>query len=168
MKMSKLLFCVALISFSICSYAGTSVTMIADVPYAEGSRVKANIRKECLKLGTKLASFTQEFSKKQNIDVQLAESIDTSASGRVLQLEITDAVSRGNAFIGHRKFVDVKGILWEDGKKVASFTATRVSGGGFAGGYKSSCAVLGRCVKAIGKDIASWLANPEDDVHLGD
>ena len=43
MKMSKLLFCVALISFSICSYAGTSVTMIADVPYAEGSRVKANI-----------------------------------------------------------------------------------------------------------------------------
>jgi len=28
--------------------------------------------------------------------------------------------------------------------------------------------VLGRCVKALGKDIGVWLANPVDEAELGE
>jgi len=97
----------------------------------------------------------------------LVKNIDVS-KGKVLEVVISDAISGGNAFIGHRKYVAVEGTLYEDGKKVASFTGGRYSGGGALGGYKGSCSVLGRCTKALGKDIAGWLKNPEDGASLGD
>ncbi len=40
--------------------------------------------------------------------------------------------------------------------------------GGLFAGFKGSCSVLGRTVKAIGKDIAEWLVNPVLDADLGD
>ena len=40
-------------------------------------------------------------------------------------------------------------------------------GGAFAG-YKGSCSVLGRTVKAMGKDVAQWLKAPTDEAALGD
>ena len=43
------------------------------------------------------------------------------------------------------------------GSRVDEVDFTRNSGGGFGGGYKGSCSVLGRCTKALGKDIAGWL-----------
>jgi hypothetical protein len=39
--------------------------------------------------------------------------------------------------------------------------------GAFAG-FKDSCSVLGRTVKAIGSDIADWLLKPSEDADLGD
>lgn len=147
--------------------ASNTVTMISNVPYSEDSRIKANIINECTALGTKLSSFAQQFGKKMGVDIELKDSIDTT-QGRVLQVEITDAMSRGNAFVGHSKYMDIEGTLWENGQEVASFTATRVSGGGFMGNYKGSCSVLGRCSKALGKDVATWLKNPIDNTHLGD
>ena len=105
---------------------------------------------------------------KRGIEVNLADSVSTSAPGRNLVVEISDAVSSGNAFIGHRKFVEVRGSLWEDGKKIGSFRGQRSSGGGAFAGYKSSCAVLGRCVKTLGKDIAGWLSNPTMGASIGE
>jgi hypothetical protein len=40
-------------------------------------------------------------------------------------------------------------------------------GGAFAG-YKGSCSVLGRTIKAIGKDVAEWMKAPSKDAQLGD
>ena len=144
------------------------VTMQAVTPYAADAKIAQKIRTECTKLGTQLAAFTQEFGKKNGVEVQLTESLNTAQKGRVLQLEITDAVSMGNAFIGHQKFSTAQGTLFQDGKKVASFEARRISMGGAFANYKGSCSVLGRTVKVMGKDIAAWLKAPTDNALLGD
>ena len=62
----------------------------------------------------------------------------------------------------------IKGALYKNGKKQAGFTAARRSGGGMYGAFKSSCSVLGRTVKVLGRDVANWLKHPVDGAHLGD
>ena len=152
-----------------CSAAqAQEIRMAASTPFASGHDIQDKIVSECTTLGSKLATFTQSFAEKQGIKIKLVDSIKTADSGKVLKLEISDAVSQGNAFIGHRKFVEVKGSLWENGKKIASFKGQRASGGGAFGGYKGSCSVLGRCVKTLGKDIAAWLTNPRDGARIGE
>jgi hypothetical protein len=42
------------------------------------------------------------------------------------------------------------------------------SGLGMVAGYKGSCSVLGRTARALGEDIAKWLAAPSMDALLGD
>jgi hypothetical protein len=167
MGVSKIILGLFLLVFSAIVSA-QSVTMVNHVAFDPESKIRNNIKAECTDLGTKLASFTQSFAKKQKIEVSLDESIDTGASGKVLEVYITDAISGGNGWIGHQKYVAVAGTLYENGKEVASFTGGRYSGGGAFGGYKGSCSVLGRCTKALGKDIANWLASPEDGASLGD
>lgn len=167
-NITKLFITLIIIAFcSSQSHADDSIHIMASTPYSEDNRVAYKIIKECTALGDKLSSFTQSFAEKRGIKVVLDNSINSS-SGKVLQLEITNAVSRGNAFLGHSKFVAVRGTLWENGKRIASFDGQRTSMGGFAAAYKSSCSVLGRCVKALGKDIAAWLDSPVDRVSLGD
>ncbi len=41
-------------------------------------------------------------------------------------------------------------------------------GSGAFGGFKGTCSILGRCIEALGKDIATWLKDPEMDSQLGD
>ncbi len=167
MKLTSILFTLILAVASTVLQADT-VTMIKHVPYSADSKIRQNIKNECTALGSKISDFTVQFSKKTKNDIVLTESLDKTSSGKVLEVFITDAVSSGNAFVGHRKFVAVEGTLYEGGEKVASFQGSRYSGGGAFGGYKGSCSVLGRCSKAIGKDIANWLKNPTDGASLGD
>jgi len=135
--------------------------------YAKNNKIRANIKDEC-KLDVKLPKFVQSFATSNGINVQLIDKVTSSTKGKALVIEIVDAVSQGNAFIGHRKFTKVKGTLYENGKMKAGFTGGRFSGGGFFGVYKGSCSVLGRTVKTIGKDVAGWLKNPVDGAELGD
>ena len=167
LKKSTLAIAVLASSFSAVSFADPVVVQSV-IPYAADSRIAQNIRNECTKLGTQFAEFTQEFGKKFKVEVQLAGTIDTAAKGRVLQMEITEAVSMGNAFMGHNKYAAARGTLYEDGKKVAEFEARRQSMGGAFAGYKGSCSVLGRTMKAMGKDVAQWLQAPNDKALLGD
>lgn len=145
-----------------------SVAVQSSIPYAADSKVAQNIRTECVKLNSQLAQFTRDYTKKSNVKVELVDNLDIQQKGRVLQIEIVDAVSMGNAFTGHHKYSASRGTLYENGQKVASFDARRQSMGGAFAGYKGSCAVLGRTVKAMGKDIANWLQNPTDGARLGD
>ncbi|MEO8010122.1 MAG: hypothetical protein ABI650_00615, partial [Dokdonella sp.] len=104
----------------------------------------------------------------QNITVNFAETVTPQAAAQVLEIQIEDSESRGNAFIGHRKSTTATGTLYRGGERVGSFTARRDSMGGMFAGYKGSCSVLGRTVKTLGKDIAAWLAAPSMDAQLGD
>lgn len=145
-----------------------TVVIAKNIAYHPNARIQQNVRNECTALGTKLASFTQKFAKSNGITVELVDTIDINANGDVLELYIDEAVSSGNAFIGHRKYVAVVGTLYRDGKKISTFQGGRNSMGGAFAGYKGSCSVLGRCTKALGKDVANWLKNPVDHATLGD
>ena len=105
----------------------------------------------------------------EDYTVELVNDPKTVKQGKALLIETVGAQSSGNAFIGHRKYVEIRGTLYTDGKAGPSFTALRVSGGGLLGGFKSSCTVLHRCQKTLAKDVVTeWLKNPEDGIHLGD
>jgi hypothetical protein len=153
----------------LCSaVSAQDVSMARVVPYSDEAEVSSKVRSECTQLQQQLADYTREFGKAQGITVNLDSDVSATAAGRVLQLEIVEAVSMGNAFIGHQKYSRVHGTLFEDGQKVGSFKARRNSMGGAFAGYKGSCSVLGRTMKALGEDIAGWLKNPSDQARLGD
>ena len=142
--------------------AGTGVQMLSPVPFAEDNDIEDNIKSEC-RIGEQLAEFVKQYSK---VPVELTSQAPSGE--RVLKLEIVDAVSMGNAFIGHQKYTKVKGTLFENGQKVASFKGRRNSMGGAFGGFKGSCSVLGRTVEVLGEDIGTWLNAPVDGANLGD
>ena len=146
------------------SYHGVSKIYI-DTKIPLNGTIAPNIKSECA-LDKRLVENIQAAGAAQNIEVVLNGK--AGAKGNVLKLKITDAVSAGNAFIGHRKFVVASGELYEGKKKVASFKSARLSGGGFFGGYKSSCAVLGGCTSTMAKDIVQWLKAPTQNAMLGD
>ena len=144
-----------------------TITVPRVVPYADNADIAKKIKEECTDLPTKLAAFIKESGAKQGITVELSDD-PSKASGKVLQIEIYDAVSEGNPFIGHHKSTKVRGTLMENGQKIASFKAMRQSMGGAFAGYKGSCSVLGRTVQTLGQDISIWLKNPKDGAELGD
>lgn len=144
-----------------------SVTISELIPYKKGAPIAKNIQTECI-LNEQLSQYIQNYGGEHNLAVKRAPAVTDKHRGKVLLVEIDNAVSQGNAFIGHRKYVKVSGVLYDNSKKVAAFTGARISGGGFWGGFKGSCAVLERTVNTLGRDIAQWLTNPIDGMHLGD
>lgn len=141
-----------------------AVRMQSPVPFAEDNDISDAIKTECT-IGEVLAKSVKENSK---VPVELSAEAPDKATGRVLQVEIVDAVSMGNAFMGHQKFTKVRGTLFQDGEKVAAFKARRNSMGGAFAGFKGSCSVLNRTVSVLGEDIAGWLTAPRDGAALGD
>ena len=144
--------------------AASGIQLQKPVPYAADNDISDAIKGEC-KINEQLADFVKQYSSEP---VELVSGPVDTGSGRVLQLEIVDAVSMGNAWLGHQKFTKVSGTLFEDGAEVASFRGRRNSMGGAFAGFKGSCSVLGRTVEVLGEDIAGWLAAPEDGATLGD
>ena len=140
--------------------ANTRLVVVGrDMSYVDVNSISRAVLNECQlpQQGAQLLiSAMREAGFEPVIDDQAAQA----GKGRVLLVQISNAVSGGNAFIGHRKQVDVRGRLLEDGKEVATFTGVRSSMGGAFGGFKGSCAVLGRCLETLSKDIATWMKNP--------
>ncbi|WP_373024137.1 hypothetical protein [Thioalkalivibrio sp.] len=137
------------------------------VPYSADATVASNIRQEC-NLDEQFSEFMADYGADQGVRFERDRDVDPADGGQVLMVELTDAVSGGNAWIGHRKVTEAAGTLYVDGTEQASFTSRRFSGGGAFGGFKGSCSVLGRTVKAMARDVATWSATPEDGAHLGD
>ncbi len=135
--------------------------VLAAIPYSEDNRVAHNILTECTELGSKLTTFLVKFAKKKGIEVTPVAALSKDDAGRNLVIEITDAVSRGNAFIGHQKYMEARAELFVDGVSKGEKTYHRDSMGGFGAGYKGSCSVLGRNSKALGKDFSVWLKEME-------
>ena len=83
-------------------------------------------------------------------------------------MEITEVHAPGGGAFSGPKWMSVKGELYDRGKQIGSFRAKRYSTGGAFGAFKGSCAIIGRCTKAIGQDIAGWLGAPTQNAQLGD
>jgi len=137
------------------------------VPFSESSYIADNIKAEC-RMGAQLASALGSNASAHGNRIVFDSAPVDVGRGRVLQLELVEAQSAGNAFSGHFKAATARGVLFQDGQKVAAVTARRTSRGGAFAGFKGSCDVLERTVTAIGRDLAEWLANPVDGARLGD
>lgn len=137
----------------------------ASAGYSAKSRVAENIKNEC-NLGTQLITFIQESASKQGMTVKVGEAAPAGAVE--LKVEITDAISRGNAFTGHRKFASIAGTLTQNGTSLGSFDAARQTGGGMFGGFKGSCGVLTRSINALANDTVRWMKKPTANAALGD
>ena len=151
----------------VVSYTGTGTLKIAPVVFAKDLQVRDAVRNEC-QLLTKLPGFVQSYAQDQYAGIDLQAKRSTGSD--FLEIEIVDLPKfKKNAWAGRSgQWVGVKGSLLRKGKKTVSFQASRASMGGFMGAYKGTCALLGRCTKTLGKDIAGWLKNPVDGAVLGD
>lgn len=147
--------------------AKTAIKVQKIIPFQKGVPIKAAIKNEC-KLQGQLSDFITAYAVGDGIGVIQKKRVSKRSKGKNLVVTITNAVSSGNAFIGHRKYTSIKGTLYNNGKKKGSFTAARLSGGGAFGGFKGSCDVLGRTVKILGSDVSKWLKKPVNGAHLGD
>lgn len=143
--------------------AGTGkIRVLRTTPFAEGTSVPEKVKEQC-GLQTKLPLFlSQDSSEVELVDGRLGRS------GRTLELEITEVHAPGGGVFSGPKWMAVKGVLRDNGRRIAGFTAHRATTGGFFAAYKGTCSIIGRCAKTLGSDIAGWLANPKDGVRLGD
>lgn len=167
MRVLSTLLVLALTGGFVATAHADTISMQKPVPFSADAEIDGKIRRECT-IEVHLADFVQKFGKARGIDVTFVDHTEDVTEGRVLLLEITDAESSGNAFIGHRKLTSVRGQLMENGEVIGTFRGRRNSMGGAFAGYKGSCSVLGRTVRALGEDIAAWLAAPSMDALLGD
>ncbi len=149
------------------SGSGKPIYISNNIPYKKGTFVPAAVRTECA-LGIKLADSIDDYGDTYDKNIVPTNNLKAKKKGRVLKMEIIDLLGRaGGAYSGY-KYVTVKGTLKENGKVIGTFRAKRYSGGGFWGGFKGTCAILGRCTNAIAKDIVLWLENPVKGARLGD
>lgn len=157
-------FTLGTVATLFCSYtfAADTITISSQAQYEDDRVIATNILEECTELGAQFSDSTQKFLEKYGWDVSKTIDEEAGNEGRYLKLEIVDAISAGNAFIGHRKSVAISAELFENGELVDTFSATRDSGGGFMGGFKGSCSVLHRCVNTLGNDVAKWVRRKAD------
>ncbi len=136
------------------SLAGAAdVKVPKKIDFAKSANVRAAIREQC------------------NLQTSIPEAIAINASDAVLvdgrgnlRMEITEAHGPGGWIFSGPKWVEVSGKLSRGGKTY-SFRAKRVSALDPFGGV---CAILNKCSRAIGADIARWLAEPTANAELGD
>jgi len=154
------IFIALLITGSQAAAEGAKVKVLRSIPFAENSGASGNVQSQC-ELQTKVPSFLGQYAS----NVELVDEL--GSSGRVLELTISNVQASGGGAFSGAKFLTVTGVLRENGKRIGNFTATRYSGGGAFGGFKGTCAIIGRCAKTIGRDIANWLKSPSKDARLG-
>lgn len=150
---------------NLASTDGKTIYIKSIIPYSRNNRIAENIKAECV-INEQLAQFIKEYGESQGLNIEYKNT--PSSKDLFLKVEIVEAISQGGAFRGHNKFTAIEGTLLKGNKSYGSFKAARISGGGFWGAYKGSCAVLGRTVKALGQDVAGWLYSPVDGARLGD
>jgi hypothetical protein len=155
---------VALCALPGAALAGESIKLLRSLGFAEGAFVRPEIKSEC-KLGERLPESIQAYARKHGIEIELVDALPSS--GRVLELEISDAIEMGNAWTGRQKGLVIQGRLVENGAAVGNFRGRRMTSGGLFGGYKGTCSFLGRCAKTLGRDVAEWLKAPTRESNIG-
>ncbi len=131
-----------------------AVTVPSRIPIAKTATVRQPVREQC-----RIQTQIPEAIANSSADVQLVEG---SAN---LALEITGVHAPGGWIFSGPKWIEVKGTLTKGGQPL-SFRAKRFSAfDPFAGG---TCGILAKISRALGADIAAWLANPTPNAEIGD
>jgi len=144
-----------------------TIYMSQTVPYSDSKLIARAILDEC-PLPQQQAELIEAVAKTEGITITRDDEAVKAGKGQVLYVEITNAISMGNPFMGHQKRISIKGNLRKDGTEIGSFSGVRSSMGGAFAGFKGSCSVLGRCLKALAGDVTRWLKNPTIDSRIGE
>ncbi len=180
MKIKYLLLIVLLLSLTACGpknvksteasaalkYTGTGTLIIRPVIFSKDIAIREAVRNEC-DLINKLTHFIEQNAVSQYANI-LTDSNSRNRKAQILTVEINQVQGGGGGAWSGAKVVFVKGKLTKNGHTLGDFKARMYSGGGMFGAYKGTCAILGRCVRTLGKDIANWLQNPKRNSVLGD
>lgn len=153
--------------FPLNAYADDAIYVTNLIAFKKDAYIRKNIISEC-SLETKLPGFIKSFGDSGGVNIVLVDKLPLNPTKITLQIEIVDAQGGGGGAWSGAKFVRVEGKLKKGSKTLGSFRGQRTSSGGFMGGFKSTCAILGRCVKALGRDIANWTKTPGKNDRIGE
>lgn len=144
--------------------ATAGVLVIKDIVFGADVFVSDAVKNECQLLSGLSNAI------KTNAEAHYASVLEGSAAttnADVLSVEVVNLVGGGGGAWSGGKSIMLKGTLSRQGKVLGNFRAMRASTGGVFGGFKGTCAILNRCVKTLGKDVANWLQNPTPNAALG-
>ncbi len=147
-------------------HTGTGTLVIKPIVFKKDSYIRDAVKNECNLTG-KLTQFIEKNASSQYANI-LTDSNSKQRNAQTLSITIEEVQGGGGGAWSGAKSVVVKGKLTQNGRVLGDFRGRRYSGGGMFGAYKGTCAILGRCVRTLGKDIAAWLQNPSSKAVLGD
>lgn len=147
-------------------HTGTGTLIIKPIAFRNDAYIRDAVKQEC-NLDGKLAEFIKENAAGQYANI-VTDSDTGPAHAQILTVEIEEVQGDAGGAWSGAKVVMIKGSLSQKGKILGDFKARRYSGGGMFGGYKGTCAILGRCVKTLGRDVAEWMTHPTSHAVLGD
>src|SRR5690606_38829935 len=140
--------------------ARDKVRLPVPVPVVEGADIDPEILDHC----AVAENFTQGLVRELRKVAVPEQAPLTDMDGRVLRVEIVDALWGGNWLIEHTQTLRVRGALYQDGERVAGFNGVmQVTGGGLTGGWFQ----MNSSFRALTWHIKRWLANPVDGARIG-
>lgn len=139
------------------------------VPYKPGITIPADVKLEC-ELPKKLAEYTKSAAEDDFATINMLDTPEKNATGRMLIMQIVGIDAAGGGAYTGKKGMSIEGTLWEKGKQVGNFQATRYSGGRRSSfnPYPGTCKMLRYDAQTLGKDVAKWLRNPSMGARLGE
>lgn len=140
--------------------ASDMIRLQVPVPVVEGADIDAEILVHCEVPGNFTAALVRELRK---VAVP-AQAPLADMHGRVLKVEIVDALWGGNWFIEHTQTLRVRGVLYQDGARLAGFNGVMQGRGG---GLTSGCFQMNANFRALTWHIKRWLADPVDGARIG-
>lgn len=161
------LSCLVALPLSAAAGGAGTLNLQKTAPFDKGLNVPDAVRTGC-QLDSKVIDFIESSASADFDKIALVEEATPMLAGKTLAVTITGLSVEGMGAWTGPKHLTIAGTLWKDGKVAGTFTAHRVTSGGMWGAYRGTCSLLGRCARALGKDVAAWLKNPTMDAKLGE
>lgn len=140
--------------------AADTLRLQVPVSVVEGADIDAEILDSCDVAGNFNTALIRELRKV----AEPAQAPLADMHGRVLKVEIVDAIWGGNWFIEHPQTLRVRGALYQDGTRVSGFNGVMQGRGG---GLTSGCFQMNSNFRALTWHIKRWLRNPVDGARIG-
>ena len=147
-------------SISSDASAADRIRLQVPVTVVDGADIDAEILDNCDVAGNFNTALIRELRKV----AEPAQAPLADMHGRVLKVEIVDAIWGGNWFIEHTQTLRVRGALYQDGTRVSGFNGVMQGRGG---GLTSGCFQMNSNFRALTWHIKRWLRNPVDGARIG-
>lgn len=142
------------------AHAAGPVYLETPVTYAQGAGIVEKVKEECKPDEMFAREASPFFAKISEGDGTIAAANAPRDATRV-QVQITHVLGVGGGAWSGPKSMSIQATLIENGKPTQTTKLTRTTTGGAFGGFKGTCSLIERCAKALGKDLATWAADPQ-------